>query len=73
MSHKTHIQNPSDLEVDAVELAGLALAMRIIVTDYLSDRHLSKCNALDALAATLHARAEAHVRTVTTLKGNTHV
>ncbi|NKX75003.1 hypothetical protein HGG73_12640 [Rhodobacteraceae bacterium R_SAG3] len=65
MSHNIHALNPSDSGVDAAELAGLALAMRIVVTDYLSDRHLSKCNALDALASILHTRTEAHVQVIT--------
>ncbi len=68
MSHEINTQNSYEIEVSATELAGLALAMRIVVTDYLSDRRLSKCNALDALASLLHARAEAHVQSITTLE-----
>jgi hypothetical protein len=47
-----------DVSVSANSLEGLALAMRVLVTDYLSDRTLSKANALDSLATVLHAKSE---------------
>lgn len=59
MSHKTDTTNLLDFEVRAVELAGLAYAMHIVVTDYLSDPQPIKQNALDALSAALHAQANA--------------
>jgi hypothetical protein len=49
-----------DAETNAVELEGLALALRIVVTDYLSDRQVEKCNALDALTCALHDKAKAN-------------
>lgn len=52
------LPNVAETETAAVELEGLALAMRIIVADYLSDRQLEKCNALDALACALHEKAK---------------
>lgn len=52
------IPNITATQSDAVELEGLTLAMRIVVNDYLSDRQLEKCNALDALASALHSKAQ---------------
>lgn len=62
MSHNIHTKNPLDAEIDAVELAGLALALRIVVSDYLSDPRPSKHNALDALSDVVLSRADAHAK-----------
>ena len=56
-------------ETQAVELEGLALALRIVVTDYLSDRCVEKCNALDALASALHRKAKSLSATAGRLEG----
>lgn len=57
MTNSTHIPT-IDITPDAVELEGLALAMRILVADYIAARSLDKCNALDALACALHYKAQ---------------
>jgi hypothetical protein len=62
-----------DTATDAVELEGLALAMRIVVSDYLSDRQLEKANALDALACALHGKAKSHSVTAGQPEGKAHV
>ena len=62
----TQNQTPQlcDIETDAVALDGLTLALRIVVTDYLSDRQLPKCNAIDALADALCDKSTALVYSI---------
>lgn len=55
-----HLTAAMNVASDAVELEGLAQAMRIVAADFASDPDLEKCNALDALAAALHGKAAAH-------------
>jgi len=62
-----------DAETNAVELEGLALALRIVVTDYLNDRQLEKCNALDALACALHDKAKTNSITAGKAEAVAHV
>ncbi len=59
MTIHTPIINLIETGADAVELEGLTLAMRILVADYIGDRSLEKCNALDALACAIHGKAKA--------------
>lgn len=73
MTVQTIIPTITDAETAAVELEGLALAMRIVVADYLGDRSLAKCNALDALSAALHAKARTHGRALGQIDGGSHV
>lgn len=63
------IDSALDLETDSVALEGLALAMRIVVTDYLGDRRIEKCNALDALADALHQKSQLLTRDIGAIGG----
>jgi|GEM_PF-1415771 len=73
MTVHSNIIHPIDVGTDALELEGLALAMRIVVADYLSDRQAEKCNALDALACALHDKAKSVSEAVSGLEELAHV
>ena len=73
MTIQTPIINLIETGSGALELEGLALALRIVVTDYIGDRSLEKCNALDALACALHASAQAHSQIVGKIGGACNV
>lgn len=55
-----HLSASMGVSSDAVELEGLARAMRIVVDAYAADPDLETCNALDALASALHQKAVSH-------------
>ncbi|QBR34854.1 hypothetical protein ETW23_00385 [Leisingera sp. NJS201] len=55
-----HLTAAMNVASDAVELEGLAQAMRIVVAAFASDPDLDASNALDALAVALHGKAVAH-------------
>jgi hypothetical protein len=62
-----------DVSVSAVSLEGLALAMNIVVTDYLGDRSLAKANALDSLATVLHAKSKQLTAEIENMEGMQNV
>lgn len=69
MAEQNQTPQLSDIEADAVALDGLTLALRIVVTDYLSDRQLPKCNAIDTLADALCDRSAALAHSIGKLEG----
>jgi hypothetical protein len=54
------LSSSKDVSSDAVELEGLARALRIVVDAFTADPDLEASNALDALASALHQKALSH-------------